>query len=112
MKIFYPNKESVDVDHNGKTARFSGDIGVGGFRAFASSMRWMLPVRDVPVSDLDRKKWVDDINNHFTGCMERVYFVNDDETLIKPIYDLTILTKSLHKIEQKFWAQVSRYSKM
>jgi len=50
MKIFYPNKESVDVDHNGKTARFSGDIGVGGFRAFASSMRWMLPVRDVPVS--------------------------------------------------------------
>ena len=50
MKIRVRNIETLDVYYKGKKARFGGELVGKGFLAYADSMRWMEPVRDVPFS--------------------------------------------------------------
>ena len=56
MKIEYNSRSSVVIEHNGRKARFFGDLGSVGFRAFASSMTWMLPhSRKEPATEAENK---------------------------------------------------------
>lgn len=54
IEIKYSSKECVDIEYKGKTARFTGDEARIGFRADASSMKWLLPERNASVSQKDR----------------------------------------------------------
>lgn len=56
MKIMHSGRSSVVIEHNGRKARFFGDLGNVGFRAFASSMTWMLPhSRKEPATEAEIK---------------------------------------------------------
>jgi hypothetical protein len=79
LKIIYSSKETVDIERNGKVARFSGDFGLESFRVFASTMKWLSPKagRGRLVSIAEREEWVEAINEHFANVKDRVFFVED-----------------------------------
>lgn len=76
--VRYSSKESIDVEYNSKIARFFGDIVYKGFRACASSMKWLAPKRDAPVSPEERVEWIALINSHFKSSKNRIFFVDDN----------------------------------
>jgi len=78
MKIVFSSKASVDIEYNGKVARFSGELGAVGFRAIASSMKWLSPAKGIPVSRIERKKWVEAVNEYYAKNKDRVFFVDDN----------------------------------
>ena len=83
MKIRVSNIETLDVYYKGKKARFGGELVGKGFLAYADSMRWMEPVRDVPVSDEDREEWVGAIKRYSASDEIQVFFEENAETDIK-----------------------------
>lgn len=82
MNIVY-SKGHVDIEYKGKKARFYGDLGLVGFRAFANTMKWLLPEKDAPVSQEDRDEWINAINNHFANIKDRVFCVDDNGNELK-----------------------------
>lgn len=83
MKIWLNSRGSVDILYKGKRAKFSGELGISGFRAVAGSMRWIEPVGDAPVSEEEREEWVNAITNHPENIKARVFFVEDKNDDIK-----------------------------
>ena len=41
----------IDVEYNGKTARFDGELGMKGFYAISKSMRWLPPYDHLIVTE-------------------------------------------------------------
>ena len=85
IKVKYSSKECVDIEYKGKTARFTGDEAHIGFRAYASSMKWLLPDRNAPVSQKDRDEWISAVNNYYANAKDRVFFVDDNGNELKHI---------------------------
>jgi hypothetical protein len=77
MRFIY-SKGHVDVEHDGKTARFHGDICTHGFIALVFSMEWMAPEKGAPVTEEDRRELVRLINRNATPTSNKFYFVDDD----------------------------------
>lgn len=81
MKILLNSRGSVDILYKGKRAKFSGELGISGFRAVPGSMRWMEPERDAPVSEEEREEWMNAIINHPENNKVHIFFgadKNDD----------------------------------
>jgi len=47
-------KGYVVIEHNGKTARFYGDLCIDGFAAIASTMKWLPPNDMQVIPDTER----------------------------------------------------------
>ncbi len=82
MKIEY-SRGHVDIERNGRKARFFGDLGLVGFRAFANTMKWISPKSDEQISPEERNEWMKAVNNHFANIKDRVFFVDDKGNEIK-----------------------------
>ena len=82
MKIEYA-KGHVDIEYSGKKARFFGDLGLNGFCAYVTTMKWMLPERDAPVSKAEQEEWINAINSHFAHVKDRILFVDDSGIELK-----------------------------
>ncbi len=39
----------IDIEYDGKTARFSGDMCIDGFAAIANTMKWLSPYENLQV---------------------------------------------------------------
>lgn len=72
IKIVFSSKATVDIEYNGKTARFYGELGMIGFRASANSMRWMSPKRDASVSALQRMELIQAVKMFCAKKKDRV----------------------------------------
>lgn len=48
----------MDVEHDGKTARFDGELGMHGFYAIGQTMRWLPPHDEQPVTLAERETWI------------------------------------------------------
>jgi hypothetical protein len=77
MKIVCSSKGTVDIEYDGKVARFSGELGIVGFKAIANSMKWLSPKNNSPVSHAERKKWIDAINEYYAKSKDRIIFVDN-----------------------------------
>lgn len=78
IKIIRSSKESVNIDYNGREARFLGDIVHGGFRAFANTMKWVLPhSKQEPATETEKYEVMMAVTLHFKGVKDRIFFVDD-----------------------------------
>lgn len=64
----------IDVEHNGKTARFGGELGMKGFYAIANSMKWLPPHEHLPVTETERDTWVKAVLKESEGREFQIYF--------------------------------------
>jgi hypothetical protein len=71
------NSTYVDIEHNGKKARFWGELGYNGFLAAASSMKWLPPHDGEAVTDDERAALIREVKKHFRWCRYKVTFFND-----------------------------------
>ena len=78
MKIVFTSKESIDIEYEGKVARFSGELGIVGFRAKADSMKWVTPQNDNSISPAERKRWIDEINRYYVKSKDRIFFLDSN----------------------------------
>ncbi|MBQ1735149.1 MAG: hypothetical protein II038_09735 [Lachnospiraceae bacterium] len=67
----------VDIQYEGKTARFWGDLCVNGFSAIASTMEWILPEGETKVSEEDRSSLIVAIRRHQRWKRFKIIFVDD-----------------------------------
>jgi hypothetical protein len=77
MKFRY-RQGNVDIEHDGKIARFWGDLCNVGFAAIASTMEWLSPNSSEPVSETERNEFMKAVNEHFANVKDRVFFVDDN----------------------------------
>ena len=66
----------VDIEHNGKVARFAGDLCIKGFAAIASTMKWLQPTENVPVTESDRLELMRAVREFFKREKNNVYFID------------------------------------
>lgn len=81
MEIFCRSKCAIDVVDKGKRARFYGEIGIGAyycFYAYASTMRWMEPKMDEPVTEVERNEWMKAVNDYQRDSKYQIIFLDDD----------------------------------
>jgi hypothetical protein len=74
---FEMTKGYIDIEHNGKTARFWGDMRFYGFSAIANTMEWLPPHDGETVTDDERVALIREVKKHFRWRKYRVTFVND-----------------------------------
>ena len=69
-------KSYVDIEKNGKTARFWGDLCINGFQAVASTMEWITGGNGSKPSDAERTSLMKEVrksrSKHF-----KITFVDD-----------------------------------
>ena len=70
-------KSYVDIECEGKTARFQGELLIHGFEAIASTMEWLSPKPGDQVSEEDRVRLISMIQKHFRWKRFKVFFVDD-----------------------------------
>lgn len=67
----------IDIEHDGKTARFSGDMCIDGFAAIMSSMRWLPPYENVPVTEKECLSLMRAVREEVKNSKYKVFFTND-----------------------------------
>lgn len=71
------NKSYVDIEFNGKVARFSGDMCLHGFSAIASTMEWIYPETKNKVSDDERTEIIKEVKKFCRKNRNKIVFVDD-----------------------------------
>lgn len=64
----------IDVEYNGRTARIGGELGMNGFYAIESSMRWLPPHEHLPVTEVERNALVKAVLRESEGREFQIYF--------------------------------------
>ena len=77
VKVTVSSKSCIDVEYKNRIARFYGELGLIGFRADATSMRWLSPRSDDVISKQERDKWIALVSQYYGDVKDRVYFVDD-----------------------------------
>lgn len=67
-------KSDIDVEYNGKTARFDGELGIKGFYAISNSMRWLPPHDKQAVTLADRMEIIKAVRKESQGRDFQIYF--------------------------------------
>lgn len=67
----------VDIENNGKVARFWGDLCLHGFSAIASTMEWLSPDASVSVNDDERNALIKDVMKFCRWRKFKVIFIDD-----------------------------------
>lgn len=77
VKVTISSKSCIDVEYKNRIARFYGELGIVGFKADATSMRWLSPRSDDVISKQERDKWISLVSQYYGNAKNRVYFVDD-----------------------------------
>ena len=67
-------RSDIDVEYNGRTARFDGELGMKGFYAIANSMRWLPPYDKQMVTLEERKEVIAAVRKESEGREFQIYF--------------------------------------
>jgi hypothetical protein len=67
----------IDIEHDGKTARFSGEMCIDGFAAIASSMKWLPPYENLPITEEERLSLICAVLEDVKDDKYKVFFTND-----------------------------------
>ena len=67
----------IDIEHNGRTARISGELCINGFAAIASTMKWLSPNDKQTVTESDRISLMKAVIEHLKDNENKVFFTND-----------------------------------
>lgn len=67
-------KSYINVEHNGRIARFGGELGMHGFYAIVESMKWLPPYEHLPVATEERNALVKAILKESEGKDFQIYF--------------------------------------
>ena len=70
-------KGYIDIEHNGKTARFSGDMCIDGFAAIASTMKWISLNERFPVTEQERLDLMRAVREEVKNNQYKVFFTDD-----------------------------------
>ena len=64
----------MDVEQNGRIARFSGELSIDGFIARKDSMKWLSPHDSCSITIKDKDKFVLDILRESENRAVKIYF--------------------------------------
>ena len=64
----------INVEHNGKTARFGGELGTDGFYAITKTMRWLPPHENLSVTEEDKNNFVEAVLKESEGREFLIFF--------------------------------------
>ncbi|MCL2083436.1 MAG: Imm74 family immunity protein [Oscillospiraceae bacterium] len=64
----------INIKHNGKTARFGGELGIDGFYAIRDSMHWLPPHDSARVTNEEKDNLVADVLEEVEGYKDKVFF--------------------------------------
>ena len=67
----------IDVEYNGRTARFSGDMCIDGFAAIENSIKWIPPHESLPVTEKDLSLVMNAVREEVKNNKYKVFFTND-----------------------------------
>jgi hypothetical protein len=67
----------IDIEHNGRTARFSGELCIDGFAAIASTMKWLPPNDKLTVTETDCISLMKAVIEELKDNENKVFFTND-----------------------------------
>jgi hypothetical protein len=70
-------KSYIKVEYKGRTAWFNGELGMPGFYAIASSMRWLPPFDKNPVTEAERTAVMKAVTEEVKNNKYKVFFTND-----------------------------------
>ena len=90
IKIIRISRSSINIEYCGREVRILGDLCDNGFRAFANTMKWMLPqARQEPVTKLEKYKIMKTVALHCQEQKDYIFFVDDkgDELKLNEIED-------------------------
>jgi len=68
-------KSYVDIEINGRTARFGGDLGIDGFYASIKTMRWLPPHDQLTVTTEERNALIEAVLKESEGRDFKIFFV-------------------------------------
>ena len=71
-------KGYVDIEYNGKTARFWGDMCLHGFSALASTMEWMSPTPTTEVDPSEKASLIKDVKSFCKRQPFKITFRDDN----------------------------------
>lgn len=71
-------KSYVDIEHNGRTARFWGDLCLHGFSAIASTMEWIAPHTDDIVKEDERNAFISEVKKFCRRGKNKLIFTDDN----------------------------------
>jgi hypothetical protein len=74
---FSGTKGHVDIKHNGKIARFWGDMTVNGFSAIANTMEWIDPIATKEVTDEERDELIKEVKKFFRWKRCKIVFTDE-----------------------------------
>jgi len=73
---FSGTRGHIEIEDGGKTAWFGGEMGIDGFYAFKSSMRWLPPYDDLPVSESDLAILIEKVEQELRDSEHKIFFVD------------------------------------
>jgi hypothetical protein len=74
--VLFSSKATIDVEYNGRTARFYGELGLDSFQASAASMKWMTTQKDVVPTETERNEVILAVKQLQCKKRNRVFFVD------------------------------------
>ena len=66
----------MDVERDGRIARFYGEHGSGSFLVDPKTMRWLSPAEEEPITQEILEDWVDAIKKYYKKEKFRVFFTS------------------------------------
>lgn len=70
-------KSYVDIEHNGRTARFWGDLCINGFLAIASTMKWISPCSNDTIKENERNAFILEVKRFCKKGKNKIIFTDD-----------------------------------
>lgn len=70
-------KGYVDIEHNGRTARFWGDLCLRGFSAIASTMEWLPPYSNDVIKADERNAFILEVKKFCKRGKNNIIFTDD-----------------------------------
>ena len=67
----------IDIEYDGKTARFSGDMCIDGFAAIANTMKWVSPYENLQVLEEERLSLMRAVREEVKNNKYKVFFTNE-----------------------------------
>lgn len=69
-------KSYVDIEYNGRIARFWGDLCLHGFRAIANTMEWVFPHKEGTVTEDERNTFIAEVKKFCNKGKNKVIFID------------------------------------
>jgi hypothetical protein len=77
------NSQYVDIEYNGRTARFWGELCTFGFLAAASTMKWLPPDDGEPITDDEKIAVIKAVRKYCRWLRYKVVFADDKGKIIR-----------------------------